>query len=167
MITHCKINLEEIKILLMQLKEEQYIQPIEILSSASIGQHIRHILEFYICLLKGYDSKIVNYDGRERNLNLETDIGFAINEIDKINQWLNKIKNNSTVTLNGNFSSENSTELAIASSLYRELAYCFEHSIHHQALIKIGLKEQGKEHLINNNFGVAPATIRFKTSCAQ
>lgn len=49
----------------------------------------------------------------------------------------------------------------------RELAYCLEHSIHHQALIKVGLKEQNIENLIDENFGVAPATIRHKQKCAQ
>jgi hypothetical protein len=42
------------------------------------------------------------------------------------------------------------------------LAYCLEHTIHHQALIKIGLMELNLIHLIDQHFGVAPATIRFK-----
>jgi uncharacterized damage-inducible protein DinB len=51
--------------------------------------------------------------------------------------------------------------VTIGSTFHRELYYCFEHSTHHKALIKIALKALNIENLISNNFGVAPATIKF------
>ncbi len=47
MTQYCKQNLLELKELLQKLSEEQYSRPSEILSGASIGQHLRHVLEFY------------------------------------------------------------------------------------------------------------------------
>lgn len=104
----------------------------------------------------------MNYDQRERDLNLESDLSFATYTIDKISSNLIVPNNESEILLEGNFSSKEGDIITIKTTFKRELAYCLEHSIHHQALIKIGLLEQQIEHLISNDFGVAPATIRFK-----
>ncbi|MDC1012234.1 hypothetical protein OAQ04_03240 [Flavobacteriaceae bacterium] len=53
------------------------------------------------------------------------------------------------------------------SSFLRELAYCLDHRIHHQSLIKIGLTEQGLDHLIDENFGVAFFTQNYRNECAS
>ena len=50
----------------------------------------------------------------------------------------------------------------INSSFERELLYCLDHAIHHQALIKIGLKELDLDHLIAREFGVAYSTLRHR-----
>jgi hypothetical protein len=51
---------------------------------------------------------------------------------------------------------------AIASSLARELVYLIEHTIHHLAIIKIGLN-QGYPHLVLPvNLGVAPSTLLYR-----
>ncbi len=167
MIDHCKNNLNELKGLLIKLDKGHYTRSLELLSGATIGQHVRHILEFYQCVARGVDGGVVSYDNRVRDQVLETDVRRTIREIDTIKKWLGGVRNNRTLLLNGNFSSENDASLNIGTSVYRELAYCYEHSIHHQALIKIGLKELEIGHLIDENFGVAPATIRHKSTCAQ
>ena len=38
---------------LHQLTDEQYVQPSKTLFNATIGQHVRHIIELFICLEKG------------------------------------------------------------------------------------------------------------------
>ena len=48
MIGNCKENLQEIKTLIASVKEEQYQYKSQLLSDATIGQHVRHILEFYL-----------------------------------------------------------------------------------------------------------------------
>lgn len=167
MIHFCKKDLQEVKKMLTSLNEAQYQFKSALLSGASIGQHIRHILEFYLCLLNGRGKKVVNYDSRERNLDLETNPAFAIYTIDKLCSNFILIQHDQELFLEGDFSSDDNSQLSIKSSINRELAYCLEHSIHHQALIKVGLKEQNIENLLDENFGVAPATIRHKQKCAQ
>ncbi len=66
LIHHNIKKLEEIKSLFRQLSHNLYTAPKEILSGATIGQHFRHILDFYICLEKGVDIGTVSYDERER-----------------------------------------------------------------------------------------------------
>lgn len=167
MINYCKEDLQEVRKMILSLKEEQYQFKSALLSGASIGQHIRHILEFYLCLLNGRKNQVVNYDNRERNVDLETNPAFAIYTIDKICSNFLLVLEDPEFFLEGSFSSDKNKLLSIKTSINRELAYCLEHSIHHQALIKIGLKEQNIENFIGENFGVAPATIRHNQKCAQ
>jgi hypothetical protein len=57
-------------------------------------------------------------------------------------------------------------ETAIQTSFYRELSYCMDHCVHHQSLIKIALQEQELLHLIDENFGVAFSTQKYRQECA-
>jgi hypothetical protein len=59
-------------------------------------------------------------------------------------------------------SSKEASSEVISTSFERELVYCLDHAIHHQALIKIGLKELDCVDLVNGNFGVAYSTIRYR-----
>lgn len=165
--TYCQQNLEEIKMLLTLLVKEQYVHNSSMLSGATIGQHVRHILEFYQSVLNGLDTKSINYDNRKRNLLIETDKDFAIQIIDSININLYLDILDEPFVLEGNFCAEEGKQIQIQTTLYRELAYCLEHSIHHQALIKVGLLELNSLSLIDETFGLAPATIRYKKVCAQ
>ncbi len=60
---------------LNQLSNDEYIQPSKILFDASIGQHVRHIIELFLCLEKGYESGVVNYEKRKRELREEMKVG--------------------------------------------------------------------------------------------
>jgi len=164
---HCRHNLENIKNLLLKIENEHYVKPIEILSGATIGQHTRHILEFYLCLLDGLPVQKVNYENRKRNPELENNINFATTSIEHIILHLPDSLKDVDMDCEKNFSASGSVITAIPSSLYRELTFCLDHSIHHQALIKIGLKDLGLKYLVTDQFGVDPATIRYKNKCAQ
>lgn len=165
--TYCQENLTEIKKVLLLLTDEQYSYPSNTLFGATIGQHVRHILEFYQSAFNGLDTKTVNYDNRKRNLLIETDNQYAIQVIDEINASLALDILDETLVLEGNFCAEEGKETEIKTTLFRELAYCLEHSIHHQALIKVGLLEVNCLSFIDDTFGLAPATIRYRKVCAQ
>lgn len=161
--TECKENLESIASLLEKLNPDQYQHPSYYLSGASIGQHIRHIIEFYTCLSQAYkESVAVNYDQRKRAMLLEKDPLEALKVIVQVIDWLQAEKIQGDVSLIAAYAASNDNLTTIPSSFQRELAYCLEHSIHHQALIKIGLFEQGLSNLIDQEFGVATSTIKFR-----
>lgn len=163
----CIKNLLELKGLVKKLSKEDYGHPSEILSRATIGQHVRHVLEFYQCLVKAKYQRVVNYDNRERNLWIERDPAVAVAVIDKISLDLLKVKKVGTLYLQGNYSNEGDHTTTIATTFERELVYCLEHTIHHQALIKVGLKELNLEDLLDSQFGIAPATVRFREDRTQ
>lgn len=159
----CQENLASIAFLVEKLSAEQYQYRSTYLSGASIGQHIRHILEFYTCLSCAFnEGEDVNYDQRKRALLVEKEPQEAIKVIEKITSWLSLEIIKGEIQLNAAYTLDNEQTCHIPSSFQRELAYCLEHSIHHQALIKIGLFEQGLSNLIDQEFGVAPSTIKFR-----
>jgi hypothetical protein len=138
-----------------------YTRPIRSLSQSTIGQHTRHIIELYQCLLNAYDSAVVNYDDRKRDKQLETDVTTAIREINRVNKELEQPDKSLQIrhSLAGIHS-------AISSTYYREIYYNLEHCIHHQALIKVALIELEMD-TVPAAFGVAPSTLQYRQQCAQ
>lgn len=167
LIIHNIQKLEEIKNQLNQFTSNLYTDPKEIIGGATIGQHIRHILEFYIILGKGAESGIICYDDRERNVMIESDIEYAMNIIDDIIHFLASLKADRQLKMLANYSITSDDQTIIQSSLYRELAYALDHTVHHLAIVKIALFEEKDKIAIDSNFGVAPSTIRYRKECAQ
>ncbi len=161
---YCKENLHEILQVVRKLSPEEFSHPSELLSGSSIGQHILHILELYITLINRPDPSVVNYDQRQRNTELEVNPILSAETIEDLMGFLAKTTLDRPLILQGDFGQADEESIEIKTSLYRELAYNLEHSIHHQALIKIGLIELGLKSLISENFGVAPSTIRYRKS---
>ena len=154
-------SLNELIDLLNQLSKQDYSNPCAELSNASIGEHTRHIIEMFQCLENQYDSGIVDYDKRERNVLIQTDMKYAIRHILDIKN--NIEKENKNIYLQQVIDDE---EIRIQSNYYRELLYNLEHCIHHQALIKVAIL-QCETVTIDPNFGVARSTIEYRNQCAQ
>jgi hypothetical protein len=148
---------------LLESKEvkESYTTPIYSLSQSTIGQHTRHIIELYNCLLSGYETGFINYDSRKRDKNVEINPGFAIDNLYRISSILKKPDKHIWIS-----HSLHGKETDLGSTYFRELYYNLEHCIHHQALIKVALIEL-KIHSVSEEFGVAASTIKYKKECAQ
>jgi len=154
-------SLNELVSLLDQLSDNEYTKQCTQLSNATIGEHTRHIIEMFQCLENFYDSGLVNYDKRERNILIQTSTEFAIRSIVDIQDKLEK--ENKKIELQQIIDGE---EIRIDSNYYRELLYNLEHCIHHQALIKVAIL-QCENVQIDANFGVARSTIEYRTKCVQ
>jgi uncharacterized damage-inducible protein DinB len=166
--TTAKENLYQLRELLKIISNDQYTAKPDILSGASIGQHIRHILEFYLLLVSGSFSGTISYDKRKRDIRIEEDTAFSLETIDRLLSGIDTLNEKHMVKLEADYSTGGKSQNLIDSSVGRELAYCIEHSIHHQALIKAGLIALGLAHLTNEHFGVAYSTIRYRNEqCAQ
>ena len=154
----CIENLQMLKGILLKLDDFEYAAPLEVLSNATIGQHVRHVLEFYLCLLNSLESGTVNYDNRQRDLALQSHVQNGIHTIEHIIHRLNANRMNLPLTLDGDHGIESPACFSVDSNVQRELAFNLEHAIHHQALIKIGLNQLGQR--MESGFGVAPSTLR-------
>ena len=75
---------------LHHLSHEQYVQQSKTLFNATIGQHVRHIIELFICLEAGYESGLVNYEKRKRDLVIEKNKDFAQVLLQKIYNGLER-----------------------------------------------------------------------------
>ncbi|AFK04678.1 hypothetical protein Emtol_3550 [Emticicia oligotrophica DSM 17448] len=153
--------LNQLNDLLSQLKPIEYTQKLSVFNGSSIGQHVRHTVEFFQCLLEGFDTGTIDYDARKRNILIETDLNYTLTLVEMIQQKIKGISNTySPIQLRVRYG-EIDFEL-IETNFMRELVYLIEHSIHHFALIRIGIQENFKQVTIETNFGVAYSTIKFK-----
>lgn len=131
---------------------------------SSIGAHYRHVIEYYQCFFAQLETNgAINYDLRQRNIRIETDVSYA-------QQQLRLIRSRLT-----GFSCDDKREVLIEddhcdyqaySSIGRELIFLIGHTEHHSAMIAAMLRILGYE--ANNHFGVANATINYqqKVTCS-
>ncbi|NBC82883.1 MAG: DinB family protein [Bacteroidetes bacterium] len=163
-----KENLYQLQDLLQNLSEKEYTKSLEVLSGASIGQHIRHILEIYLLLVSGSFTGIICYDKRKRDPLIENETLHAILIVNKLLVEIDTLDVNRTVKFEADYNIGDDSQHPVISSVGRELSYCIEHSIHHQALIKVALIALELPNITSNNFGVAYSTIRYRNNqCAQ
>ncbi|PZR28802.1 MAG: hypothetical protein DI535_05070 [Citrobacter freundii] len=158
-------QLHQLQQLLTQLSDEAYTKPVALLSNASIGQHTRHVIEFFQELNKGYISGHIDYDARQRDMQLETFRNKAIDEIAALTQQLDK-PDRSLLLITVSAAGPDDVSSRISSNYYRELLYNLEHSVHHMALVRIAIQLLSSID-IPESFGVAEATIKFRQACAQ
>lgn len=154
-------TLEQLKKVLLELPNDSFVKSCASLSGATIGQHTRHIIELYQCLLDGYLAAAVYYDNRKRNVQIEEDVDFAVGKIIHIQDTIERPKRKLLLhyKLNG-------YEDKIESNYCREIMYNLEHTIHHQALIKVAIN-QFTDIILPDSFGVAPSTLSYRNECAQ
>ena len=136
-----------------------YTEKLAVLHGSTIGQHFRHIIEFYECLINATENGVVNYENRKRNLLIEQDPQYALQVMQVL---VNKI---ATLELSMGLAlefTEDETPYFVNSTFDRELMYLSEHTIHHFALIKIATTNCFQHIQIEKNFGVAPSTIAYQ-----
>lgn len=149
---------------LKELTDAEYTQPSKTLFNATIGQHVRHIIELFLCLENGYNEGVVNYEKRKRDYRIETDKTVAAQLLKDIYCRLDKP--NAELTLEAEDYEDSIAAVSIPSNYYREIAYNLEHTIHHMALIRVGINEVSSVRL-PEEFGVAYSTIKFRQQCVQ
>jgi hypothetical protein len=156
---------DQIQQVLNQLTDFEYSHQNKALLNATIGQHVRHIIELYIELNNGYESGVVNYELRKRSLQIETNKSYAVDQLSKLANSLNKADKN--LLLETDYSLNNLSTIQVQTNYFRELIYNLEHTVHHMALIKVALFSY-KSITVDNDFGVAVSTIKHKKDvCVQ
>lgn len=161
LIQNIQHTLAELNDVICQLDETQFSNGLPIFSGSSIGMHARHVVEFYQCLLEqSSNNQQVNYDNRSRDLLLQTNLDYFTQAVDNVISTLDTM--GETQLKHPLSIATNETDNAMKSSVERELHYNLEHTIHHAALIKIGILSQKSDALMPASFGVAPSTIRYQ-----
>ena len=130
-------------------------------AQASIGQHIRHIVDHFWALQEGLITGVVDYNLRHRNSALEKSGDVALDAVEKIQQWIHSLnKENKSLKVQTEVSVSHAETIEVQSNFERELIYVLNHTLHHIAyacLLAKSLKINVPEYL-----GVAPATATFQ-----
>jgi hypothetical protein len=147
-----------------QLSPEQYVQPCSNLGNNTVGQHVRHVIELFQALETGYAENTVNYEKRKRDKNIETNKELALALLQNIYNDLDRPDKH--LTLQASYDEHAAEPVNISTNYYREIAYNLEHTIHHMALIRVGIKECSNIKL-SEDFGVASSTVKHRKECVQ
>lgn len=148
--------------LLRRMECETYQRKVSHCLDSSIGGHCRHIIDHYRQFFDAFNHpRLVNYDARLRDPELENDVGKAVAAIEGI-----------IATLRENQMMDPGTECSVCSgqtdppvesvpsSVGRELLFTLSHSIHHYAIIAVICRTVAIP--VSNDFGVAPSTLEHR-----
>ena len=164
LITTCDAILNQLTSVVEKLTEAEFTNPSESLSGSSVGQHLRHTLEFFICLEQGFKMGIVNYDKRAHDKFIESDKFIAMSYISRIQQFVKTNIIDQSLKLEVGYDLEHDDYISIETNYFRELTYNIEHAVHHMAIMKIGIREVAPHISLPSDFGVATSTIRYRES---
>jgi uncharacterized damage-inducible protein DinB len=158
----CGNILTQLADLVNQLSKQEFTKPIDSLGQSTLGQHLRHTLEFFICLEKGFENGLINYDKRAHDKLIESDKFIALSMISKINEFVNSQSSDKALKLEAGYDLDKEEFVTIETNFLRELVYNIEHAVHHMAIMKIGIREIAPTITLPPDFGVAASTIRYK-----
>lgn len=168
--TLIKSNIVELsagKSVINQLAKEDYSKVVEPLFQSSVGAHYRHILDHYHCFFAGLGEGHIDYDKRSRDTRVENDAHFCLQTIDAVLDQLNRLHSTElpsglSVSLKTNASQN---EMALPSTLEREMVFLHGHTTHHYALIAAMLRVMGYQ--TDQAMGIAPSTVAYQQQAAQ
>jgi hypothetical protein len=160
----CANILSQLSDLISNLQEPEFTKPVNALSNSTLGQHLRHTLEFFICLEQGYHQGVVNYDKRAHDKLIETDKFIAQLAIQRISDFVRQAHDDKPMKLEVGYDIHADDVCAIDTNFLRELTYNIEHAVHHMAIMKIGVREVAPHIALPPDFGIAASTIRYKES---
>jgi uncharacterized damage-inducible protein DinB len=154
--------------LLDHLSAEQYGQRIAICYNASIGGHVRHIIEHYQSFLVALVDGVLDYEKRARDPLVESNVSHARGILSAVADKLTEL-DGVLVNREVPFQSETTSGVLTGTSVLRELEFLLSHTIHHYALVAVMARLQGCEP--EASFGIAPSTLKYQesqaTACAR
>jgi len=162
----CHHILSQLSTLIEQIREADFSKPVESISHSTIGQHLRHTLEFFICFQDGYEKGVINYDKRAHDKLIEQDKFIALAAIARIADFVQRLEEKS-IRLEVGYDLDAETFVTIETNATRELVYNIEHAVHHMAIMKIGVREISPYISLPKDFGIAASTIRYKETASS
>ncbi len=158
----------ELETLLQQIEDADYWVPSEPPNDPTIGAHVRHSLEHFVCLLRGIPERMIDYDQRERRVDWERSRSRALLAVAELRAGLrhafDAVLFDEPVKVRGCLSPGPEGRFELASNAGRELHYSAVHCLHHMAVI--GLLARRRGICVDDRFGKAPATLLHE-SCAR
>jgi hypothetical protein len=158
----CLNILSQLTDLVKQVDEKDFAKPSVALSNSTVGQHLRHTLEFFLCFEGGYEQGLINYDKRAHDKLIESDKFIALSTLSRISDFIRNLNSNRPLKLEVGYDLAGNDFITIETNAVRELVYNIEHAVHHMAIIKIGIREVAPYITLPFDFGIAASTIRYQ-----
>ena len=132
---------------------------------ASVGAHLRHVIDYYHCFFRGVGDGRINYDERRREAALESDPRLGAAALQEIIERFGDLEDDSERPIEVKVDTDDAEDARSRSTLGRELQFLVSHTVHHYALIALLLRRQGVEP--GESFGVAPSTLEYRKAQAE
>lgn len=158
----CTSILDQLTSLVNQIDEQDFVKPANTLSNSTIGQHLRHTIEFFICFEQGFEKGLINYDKRAHDKLIESDKFIALAALQRIQDFIERQNQEKALKLEVGYDLSKEEFVTIDTNYSRELVYNIEHAVHHMAIMKIGVREVAPYIALAPDFGIAASTIRHK-----
>jgi len=146
--------LERIEDMLHGIGEENYCRRHVHSFDATVGEHVRHVIEFYQLYIQSSEAQVLDYNNRERNTVLENDPNAAIAAITKIREELTELVETKG---DGDISVISDSGAVCSSSRARELEFLGGHTIHHNAIIVSMCESMSVS--VDSEMAFAPSTL--------
>ncbi len=143
--------------LLTQLTDDEYSNQSVPPYQASIGGHVRHVLDVFQCIFNGIDNHEIDLTQRERNLQTEQEVAVGIAYCNRVISELERFKN---IDLNQMVYVIDDLGLGKVRQVYTigaALMQAHSHAIHHFASMGYIISQLNLE-LPSKTFGVNPTT---------
>ena len=154
--------IEQAKLYLNGVSQEDYTTIISPNFISSAGSHVRHIIDHYLALISGLNDNVIDYDKRERGSKVEFSPTLALDKLNEIADWIKSLNNtqlNTLLTLKTEVSVTSQNVQTVRTSIARELIFAGSHAVHHYAIIaQISLAQTSASP---QTFGLAPATATY------
>ena len=149
------------------LSEEQYIQASKIFPAGTAGKHIRHTLDHFRSSIMTSPSEMIDYDHRERGVDVENSGAAALTEIAQLRSALSGLSEDElNIEMTAQVMCSGDGQCAeLGTTRAREIFFALHHAIHHNAILKAIAGEHGVT--LDEGFGTAPSTINFESGLAS
>jgi hypothetical protein len=110
----------------------------------AIGRHLRHCLDHLLCLTRGLDSGVVDYDARDRDERMEIDPRHFLEALRSVKGRLRAMEPavlRRSLTLRQESAPGHRSEMG--SNVERELVFLSGHTIHHLAIMMLLAGNEG------------------------
>lgn len=163
MITANRALLRQARDLVARLDDRQYAAMRG--HHSSPGAHLRHVIEHYQCYLEGLPTGRVDYDARRRDVTIEQSTARAIQVLDQVALGLDATRarrQDDVIRVQMRCAVDQPGDTWAASTVGRELQFLVSHAVHHFALIRMLLEQDGIA--VEPDFGIAPSTLHARAA---
>ena len=124
---------------------------------SSIGNNMRHVLDFFTCIFNGLENNHIDFSVRNRNELIQEKTVFGINYF---NETIEKLKSIDTSTLEDIVKVTDDLgkgKVTVTYTVESALVQAHSHAIHHYAIVGFIVNQLGLE-LPEADFGYNPTT---------
>lgn len=150
---------------LSMLKVSDYTIRSPAFYNASVGGHMRHILDHYQRVVYSHQnpSLVLNYDERKRDTLVETSVQASLDSIDDMIKTIPSLDMTRSVEVSFMGDDKTFEAYTTPSSVERELSFVAHHGVHHLATIKLIMSSLGYTFDASSTIGVAVSTVKDKS----